>query len=161
MSSTEESQSAIEFELSAEELLVLSRCRVPNREEPAVARARTAPMRTWRRAAIAIALSVVVAALICGIAKRQPSTSARRTVMAMSAQADKPALESAFSASASRPMPVRFANPFDATEVFEFPPGTTPQYAREAVAEFLIDRARNRHTTHVERSRVRRQTRDS
>jgi hypothetical protein len=40
--------------------------------------------------------------------------------------------------------PVRFANPFDANEVFEFPAGTTETEAREAVADFLLERAMNR-----------------
>ena len=39
---------------------------------------------------------------------------------------------------------VRFANPFDRSEVFEFPPRTTRQEAREAVAQILIDRANQR-----------------
>lgn len=37
--------------------------------------------------------------------------------------------------------PVRFANPFDAKEVFEFSPGTSQDAAREAVAEILLKRA--------------------
>jgi hypothetical protein len=40
--------------------------------------------------------------------------------------------------------PMRFANPFDASEVFEFPAGTTETEAREAVADFLVERAINR-----------------
>ena len=40
--------------------------------------------------------------------------------------------------------PVRIKNAFDATEVFEFPPGTTESEAREAVAERLLSRARDR-----------------
>ena len=40
--------------------------------------------------------------------------------------------------------PVRFANPFDPTEVFEFPPGTSYVDARDQVAERLIARARER-----------------
>jgi hypothetical protein len=39
---------------------------------------------------------------------------------------------------------IRFANPFDASEVFEFPAGTTETEAREAVADFLVERAMNR-----------------
>lgn len=39
---------------------------------------------------------------------------------------------------------VRFANPFDATEVFEFSAGTTEVEAREAIAGFLMERAMNR-----------------
>jgi hypothetical protein len=40
--------------------------------------------------------------------------------------------------------PVRFANPFDRSETFEFPPGTTRDEARDAVAQMLIERARER-----------------
>jgi hypothetical protein len=37
--------------------------------------------------------------------------------------------------------PVRYQNPFDPKEVFEFSPGTTETAAREAVAEVLMKRA--------------------
>ncbi len=40
--------------------------------------------------------------------------------------------------------PVRFANPFDRKEVFEFPAGTSKADAREAVAELLYERAQER-----------------
>jgi hypothetical protein len=40
--------------------------------------------------------------------------------------------------------PVRFRNPFDASEVFEFPPGTSDDSARESVAAMLLQRARDR-----------------
>lgn len=40
--------------------------------------------------------------------------------------------------------PVRFVNPFDKTEVFEFPHGTSKTEAREAVASLLMQRARER-----------------
>ena len=40
--------------------------------------------------------------------------------------------------------PVKFANPFDRSEIFQFPPGTTRQEARDAVAQILIDRASER-----------------
>jgi hypothetical protein len=39
---------------------------------------------------------------------------------------------------------VRFVNPFDATEVFEFPSGTSENSARDAVAEVLLKRAQER-----------------
>ena len=42
--------------------------------------------------------------------------------------------------------PLRFANPFDAEEVFEFPAGTSEDAARDAVAEILMQRARERQT---------------
>jgi hypothetical protein len=40
--------------------------------------------------------------------------------------------------------PVQARNPFDATEVFEFPAETTKTEAREAMAELLLQRARDR-----------------
>lgn len=39
---------------------------------------------------------------------------------------------------------VKVRNPFDATEVFAFPAGTTKTKAREAVAKMLLRRARER-----------------
>ena len=41
-------------------------------------------------------------------------------------------------------LPVRIANPFDTTEVFEFPAGTTDAESRAKVAALLIHRAQNR-----------------
>ena len=43
-----------------------------------------------------------------------------------------------------RQPPVQFRNPFDASEVFEFPPGTSDDQARESVAAMLLQRARGR-----------------
>jgi hypothetical protein len=43
--------------------------------------------------------------------------------------------------------PVRFRNPFDASEVFEFPAGTSDDSARESVAAMLLQRARDRQAT--------------
>lgn len=42
--------------------------------------------------------------------------------------------------------PVRFVNPFDRKEVFEFPPGTSEADAHQAVAELLSQRARERQS---------------
>lgn len=42
--------------------------------------------------------------------------------------------------------PVTFKNPFDASEVFEFPPGTTQLEARQKVAELLSQRALERQS---------------
>jgi hypothetical protein len=41
-------------------------------------------------------------------------------------------------------VPVRIRNAFDATEVFEFPPGTPESEAHDTVAELLLSRARER-----------------
>ena len=45
--------------------------------------------------------------------------------------------------------PVRVKNPFDAREVFEFPPGTTKAEARQAVADLLMQRALERRAPPV------------
>ncbi len=49
-------------------------------------------------------------------------------------------------AAAERPRPpaVQVLNPFDPTEVFEMPPNTTESDARSAIAELLLQRARER-----------------
>jgi hypothetical protein len=43
--------------------------------------------------------------------------------------------------------PVRFSNPFDASEVFEFPAGTSDEQARQSVAALLLARAREREVS--------------
>jgi hypothetical protein len=48
---------------------------------------------------------------------------------------------------------VKFRNPFDASEVFEFPPGTTQKEAWDAVRETLLQRARERGGPPPKRSR--------
>ena len=48
--------------------------------------------------------------------------------------------------------PLRIANPFDATETFEFPAGTSEADAREAIAGFLIERATRRGVARDRRS---------
>jgi hypothetical protein len=45
---------------------------------------------------------------------------------------------------ATPPEPVRYVNPFDKKEVFEFPAGTSKAEARDAVAELLYERAQER-----------------
>jgi hypothetical protein len=48
--------------------------------------------------------------------------------------------------------PVRFSNPFDVSEVFEFPPGTSDDQARESVAAMLLQRARDRQAAGIVKS---------
>jgi hypothetical protein len=43
--------------------------------------------------------------------------------------------------------PVRVANPFDSSEIFEFPYGTSEADAREATEGFLMERAVSRGVT--------------
>jgi hypothetical protein len=58
---------------------------------------------------------------------------------------EQAAVTAATPAQATELEPVRIKNPFDRSEVFEFPPGTTPEEARQSVADLLLQRARDRH----------------
>lgn len=70
----------------------------------------------------------------------------------------KPALvaqERAPAAASADSEPVRIKNPFDRTEAFEFPPGTSEAEAREAVTKLLMERAHDRLPLLAEASRRR------
>ena len=89
--------------------------------------------------------TITFAMLICGIATatgwhalmRVPATHAFAT-----SSVTLPAL-----IAHAKPMPgvVQVVNPFDATELFEFPAETDETDARNAIAELLLERARERH----------------
>jgi hypothetical protein len=143
-------EAAIEFELSADEVLA-----------PSSHSARTAHKDPWRIWGSALALSVVLATLVSAIALHDSSPFIERTPTATRMRATPATLSAPLFAPASRPLPVRYANPFDAVEFFEFPPGTSREYARAAVAEFLLDRARDRHIRRLQRSRTHRDVWDS
>jgi hypothetical protein len=170
-----ETSSTIEFELTADELVragdslhanqaVFARTSAPPIDALRPlhgARALRLPSR-----GTALAISVAVAALLCAFARQRIAKPAaqlhsRTTTLARETIAPKAAAPEIPSTPSSKPVPVRLANPFDDTEVFEFPPGTSLEYARATVAEFLIDRARDRHVRHAHRSRVRQDLRNS
>ena len=70
----------------------------------------------------------------------------------------KPALvgeERAPTAASADSEAMRIKNPFDRTEAFEFPPGTSKAEAREAVARLLTERAQDRLPLLAEASRRR------
>ena len=81
------------------------------------------------------------ALIVCGIAylveKHRPSATPPLDSAAI-------ALDESFAPSLREATPVLFNNPFDPTEVFEFPPGTGEAEARDAVAQMLLARARDR-----------------
>jgi hypothetical protein len=162
-------EAAEEFELSAQDLLALSRpgaiqgptpdaaqsdAAAPV-EGPASSQAQTAskdvetPSRDGRAAArrIGLSVSVVVAVVVTGVVLYlywRPE-GAVRSVMGTAPQAAAPPTLSSPTL-ATEQGPVRFANPFDRTEVFEFPAGTSETEAREAAVEVLMERARDRQS---------------
>jgi hypothetical protein len=54
--------------------------------------------------------------------------------------------------------PVLVRNPFDKREVFEFPPGTAAEEAKAAVADALLERARERQAEYDARHPKRRRS---
>lgn len=107
---------------------------------PAARRNRSSLSPQGSRVVIIAATAWIV--LVSGVAyvveKHMPS----RTDTGLSAPA--PGTSTGVTPVSEPALAVRFANPFDAAEVFEFPPGTSEMQAREAVARFLLERARNR-----------------
>lgn len=135
-----------EIELSAQDLLALSDLRQV--DEPATSPAlqpsrtpRGAPSRNLSLPLSLIAVVGVVSATYALMSPERASQSTADTSQPL-AQPEWPAPQQ-FAAGE----PVRFANPFDADEVFEFPPGTTETQARDAVAEALLQRAMARQKT--------------
>jgi len=94
-----------------------------------------------RRAGTALLVSAAAAAVLLAVGNarvaRLPAVATPRVAsVARVAVERRPVLP--------KQLPVRFANPFDATEVFEFPAGTSRSAARAAVAKLLTERARGR-----------------
>jgi hypothetical protein len=99
----------------------------------------------------AMFIGLVIASGVAGLAvyshtQSKPSKALQQTW--------KPAFPQPIEAAAPEPpepelqvVPVRYTNPFDASEVFEFPPGTSRAAAREAVAEMLLQRAAERENS--------------
>lgn len=146
-----------EVELSAEDLLGLSAPCVSN-ERPSATTARpkafalkapsdvavpSAPvprrMPAWR---VALSFAVVAGAVGAVYLALAPVKHAVQNVRVP--QSHLPATSPTSEGAAVAGTPVRFANPFDANEVFEFPAGTSEAEARDAVAEILMERAMER-----------------
>ena len=149
----------IEFELKADELLDSPQATAsPLDARPPLYRARALCLSGW---VVALALGVALAVLHFGVAKQRISRPAGRPLSPITTPARQMAAPEGPSTAASKQVTVRIANPFDRREIFEFPPGTSREYARTKVAEFLLDRARGRHVRHEQRSRSRRELRNS
>jgi hypothetical protein len=95
---------------------------------------------------VAIALPLALAAIAAGYALYSEigSSDAPRAITTSSEVAQQQ-----LSSVQSMPVdePLRVENPFDASEVFEFPAGTSEADAQEAIAGFLIERASRRGVT--------------
>jgi hypothetical protein len=132
----------IELALTEEDMLALSRAAEEQHAETrpgksaliatgAFLRDQSVRSRRWP-AVLAYSVSgIVIGVALAVVAHRVPTV----TISAPSrAEQSAESLDS----------PVRFSNPFDASEVFEFPPGTSDEQARQSVAAILLQRARDR-----------------
>jgi hypothetical protein len=101
--------------------------------------------RRWYAARIALPLGALMTVAMAGMVVHgslSPTSPLRTRVPPITRSAV--VVAPAPPATVPTPVPVRFANPFDRHEVFEFPPGTSRAEARSAVAVILMDRARAR-----------------
>jgi hypothetical protein len=115
------------------------------------------PPRKSRRFALGLGTAAAVAGLLGGLAYLA-TARARHPIPIVADSGSRPttapeAPTSAPAPSAAPDVPVRFKNPFDASEVFEFPAGTSQIEVRDAVAEVLSQRARERQNLFVKRPR--------
>lgn len=131
----------IELEFSAEELQALRVTAAVEHTDPppdaAVSRSRREPRPSpWA--------AVLAAAGLAGLSSGITYLATGQADPIRVAENRVPRPLAAPTPEAPPPPPVRFVNPFDATEVFEFPRGMSENDVREAVAELLLDRARER-----------------
>jgi hypothetical protein len=99
-------------------------------------------------AGVAAALVIVIA--IAALSSARLTTDAKpntppQTSKLVAAAATATAETESPSPQLAQTQPLRFKNPFDKSEVFEFPPGTTLEEARASVADLLMQRAQGRH----------------
>ena len=133
----------IELALTEEDLLALSRAAEAERPETSPGRAgrivtgdyprdQSVRSRRWPQIIGSSLLGIVISVALGIVAHR---------ISMVTITAPSGAEQSAESVDS----PVRFSNPFDASEAFEFPPGTSDEQARQSVAAILLQRARDRH----------------
>lgn len=140
----------IELALTEEDMLALSRAAEDEHAETspdksaliatgACLRDQSLQSRRWPALLAYSVLGIVISVALGLVAHRVPTV----TITAPSgAEQSADALDS----------PVRFSNPFDASEVFEFPPGTSDEQARQSVAAILVQRARDRQVADAVKS---------
>jgi hypothetical protein len=94
---------------------------------------------------------VAVGTLAVAVSMLTPSTNERAPpVVSTDASADR--WTPVVTADEPEGEPVRVTNPFDKSEVFEFPAGTTLAEARALMNEMLLERARERYAQIERRS---------
>jgi hypothetical protein len=151
----------IELELSAEQMLTLSRADAAIRSNPlAVPSAQKSLSNVpedQRGAWPAVILPIAAISVLSGGVAYLATTPAQFVHVGGNAVVGSAASKTTAPPSADN-APVRFTNPFDATEVFQFPSGTSDTEARQAVADLLLQRAHDRHNSSSKITHQRRKT---
>ena len=147
-------EDTVELELDREQMISLSRADTPFQPStvPAPIKAKSLPSlpKNQRAGWPALILRVSAASVLSGgiaylaTSPAQPVDVGANTVVSAVAPMI-PALVPAPPAANSAP--VRFTNPFDVAEVFEFPSGTSETEARRTVADVLLQRAHDRQNS--------------
>lgn len=147
MRGAQREEDTIELQVNAAQLQELWRAAYPENTDIPPTEAVPAPELLRRHARwTTFAAAAAMSAISSGI------TYLATTRALASRAAEPPRLSESLAASPApqvepaRELPVTFVNPFDAAEVFEFPPATSEAEARDAVAELLLQRARDRQT---------------
>jgi hypothetical protein len=105
------------------------------------------------RSPLVILCGIAVAGTIAAAALHDSGThTAPRTAAVIAPHVNPPPAQVATVATAEEPRDVELVNPFDATEVFKFPPGTSKGDARDAMATLLLKRAAERQAQQQRRA---------
>jgi hypothetical protein len=161
-------EESAEIELSADELLDLSRAHpvaqspsVPRVERPNECLVSTPPAakrvtKIWHSPLVLASVgSVLLLATIATLRFETAAASLQTELPSAAAEVDaEDALEAP--SEVQDTTPVRIRNPFDKSEVFEFPSGTSEQQAHDAVADMLLKRAMDRQAEYDARRAKRR-----
>ena len=139
-------EAVLEVELSPQELQALAQTSAP---QPDTQKTAAAQSRCLPCVSVGAGAASVVAVVAMFLMHRSPSAEIERQPV-VAAPISTPSPIVAVAAPPPRPQPaiappVKFANPFDRSEVFEFPAGTSRAEARERVAQILFERGQERH----------------
>ena len=152
----------LELELGPQEMVALTRAgarrqgAISSIDPPALPSPIKSPVaRDLNRVSVQIAVALALAlAELGGVWELSSVSDGPVATSAAAAEVNVPAAKPSSPLAPAERLPVRFTNPFDASEVFEFPPGTSKTEAHDAVADLLLQRARDRQPLIAKMKRV-------